>query len=99
MAFIKREWTPDEAENWTKEDIITIIISPLAYFTLAVGVALSFLLLPIGFVWLAISIVLIIVMHWIIDPKLKVVSEEFEKKEQQYLEELNRKVRWEATDE
>ncbi len=99
MALIKRNWTPEEAEHWTKEDIYTIIISPLAYFTLVVGVALSMLLMPIGFVWLAISIVLIILMHWIIDPKLKVVSEEFEKKEHQYLEELNRKVRWEDKDE
>jgi len=99
MAFIKRDWTPAEAEHWTREDIIAIILSPLAYFTLAVGVALSLLLLPIGFIWLAVSIVLIIVMHWIIDPKLKVVSEEFEQKEHDYLDELNRKVRWEDEDE
>ena len=99
MAMIRRDWTPSDAEHWTKEDVYTIIISPLAYFSLAVGVALSMLLLPIGFIWLAASIILIVVMHWIIDPKLKVVSEEFEQNEKEYLEELNRKVRWEAKDE
>lgn len=95
MAFIRRDWTPQEADNWTKEDWLAIIISPLAYVCLTIGTALSILLMPAGFIWLGIGVVLIVLMHWIIDPKLKVVSEEFENKQHEYLEELNRKVRWE----
>ena len=41
MKFIKRSWTPVEADEWTKEDWITIIISPIAYILMMVGVALS----------------------------------------------------------
>ncbi len=32
MAFIRRNWTAIEADEWTKEDWITIILSPLIYF-------------------------------------------------------------------
>ena len=95
MGLIKRKWTPTEADEWRKEDWFTIIISPLAYFFLTLGVGLSFLLLTEGFILLAIGIVLTIVMHWIIDPKLKVISGEYEKKQHEYLEELERNVRWE----
>ena len=95
MVLIKRNWTPSEADEWKKEDWMAIIISPAAYFFLAIGVGLSFLLLPVGFILLAIGIVLTIILHWIIDPKLKVISNEYEKKQHEYLEELERNVRWE----
>ena len=95
MFKIRRSWTPHEAEEWTKEDWITVVISPLAYILLSIGVGLSFLLLPLGFIILGIGIVLTIVMHWIIDPKLKVISDQYEQKQHRYLEELESKVRWE----
>ena len=95
MGLIKRNWTPAEADDWRKEDWITIIISPIAYTCLTIGVGLSFLLLTIGFVILGIGIVLTIIMHWIIDPKLKVISNSYEKRQHEYLEELERNVRWE----
>lgn len=96
MSLIKRKWTPAEAEHWTKEDWITAVISALAYIMLTVGTGLSLLLLPVGFICFAIGIVLTIVMHWIIDPKLKVISSEYEKKQHDYLEELEKNVRWEG---
>ncbi|MBN1301961.1 MAG: hypothetical protein JW995_12165 [Melioribacteraceae bacterium] len=95
MKLIRRHWTPGSADEWTKEDWITIIISPLCYILLSIGVGLSFLLLPVGFITLTAGIVLIILMHWIIDPKLKSISHDYEEKQQQYLEELENKVRWE----
>lgn len=94
MAWIRREWTPADADEWTKEDWYTIIISPLAYILLMVGVALSLLLLPAGFVVLGLGILVTLLMHWIIDPKLKVVSGEYEKKQREYLEALERAARW-----
>jgi hypothetical protein len=95
MAFIQRKWTPVSADNWTKEDWYAIILSPLAYVGLAVGVALSLLLLKAGFIVLGVTIGIIIFMHWIIDPKLKTISEEFEKKQKNYLEQLEKIERWE----
>ncbi len=98
MVLIRRKWTPAAADEWAREDWITIVLSPLAYIGLAVGVALSCLLLTTGFVVLGISVVLIVLMHWVIDPKLKTISEEYEKKQKSYLEQLERSVRWEETE-
>ncbi len=95
MSLIRRTWTPTAADEWTKEDWYAIVISPLAYIGLAVGIALSLLLLPIGFIVLAVTIVLIILMHWIINPKLNTISEDYEKKQKQYLEQLEKIERWE----
>ncbi len=95
MPLIRRTWTAREADEWTKEDWITIIISPLCYIILTLGVIWSLLLQPIGFILLGVGSLLTFIMHWIIDPKLKSISEEYEKKQKEYLEELERLVRWE----
>jgi len=95
MSFIRREWSAAAADEWTKEDWITIVLSAAAYILLTVGVGLSFLLLPVGFITLGIGLILTFLMHWVIDPKLKKISSEYEKKQHKYLEELEKKVRWE----
>ena len=95
MALVRRHWTAAEADEWTREDWMAIVLSPLAYIGLAVGVAMSLLLLPIGFVVFAVTVVIIILMHWIIDPKLKAISKEYETRQKAYLERLERIVKWE----
>ena len=95
MAFIRREWTPREAEEWTKEDTITIILSPLVYVLLTLGTAFSLLLMTEGYLMLGAGIVLGLLMVYIINPKLKVVSTEYEKKQQEYLDDLEKHVKWE----
>lgn len=95
MALIRRKWTPAAADEWTKEDWFTIVLSPLAYIGLAVGVALSVLLLKVGFIVLGVAVLLTVLMHWVIDPKLRVISEDYEKKQKHYLEELEKIERWE----
>jgi len=95
MNFIKRSWSAAEADEWTKEDWLTIVISPVAYILIMIGVALSFLLLWPGFIILALGIIATVMMHWIIDPKLKAISDEYESKQKEYIMELERSVRWE----
>lgn len=95
MAFFRRTWTAKDADEWTKEDLITIIISPIIYFLLTLGVAMSALLIPVGFVMTAVGIILTLVMVYIINPKLSVISEDYEKKQKQYLDELEKKLKWE----
>jgi hypothetical protein len=97
MFKIRRTWTAQEADQWTKEDWITIVVSVLAYISLTIGVGLSLLLLWYGFIILILGILLTIFMHWVIDPKLKMVSAEYEKQQIGYLEELEKKVRWEES--
>jgi small-conductance mechanosensitive channel len=95
MSWIKRRWTAVEADRWTKEDYLTFIISPLVYVLLMIGTALSLLLRWYGFLLLGAGVVLLLVMLWIIDPKLKAISEDYEVKQKQYLEEIEKIARWE----
>jgi hypothetical protein len=96
MSEVQTKWTPEKADRWTKEDYITFILSPLIYFLLALGVAFSLLLLWYGWVLLGVSVILLIVMIKIIDPKLKAISEDYESKQKKYLEDLEKIARWEA---
>ncbi|MEJ5351182.1 MAG: hypothetical protein WHS65_06290 [Melioribacteraceae bacterium] len=95
MSFIRRTWTPWEADEWRKEDWFAVILSPICYILLMIGTVGSFLLNLWGFITLAAAIFLVWLMHWIIDPKLKVISSEYEKKQHEYLEQLERQARWE----
>jgi hypothetical protein len=95
MSGIRSKWTPEQADQWTKEDYITFFISPLIYVLIALGVAFSLLLQWYGFVLLGMSVVLLLVMIKIIDPKLKAISEEYETRQKKYLEDLEKIVRWE----
>jgi len=95
MSWIKKQWTPEEADNWTKEEYITFVLSPLIYVLIAIGVTFSLLLRWYGWVILGISVALLVIMLKIIDPKLKAVSEDYEEKQKQYLEELEKITRWE----
>ncbi len=95
MGWIKTKWTPSQADRWTKEDYLTFIISPLVYFLLILGVTLSLLLLWYGWVILGMSIVLLVIMIKIIDPKLKAISQDYESKQKKYLEEIEKISRWE----
>lgn len=95
MALFKRNWTAHEADEWTKEDWLAIVISPFSYIFITLGVAMSLFLLPMGFVFLGIGIVITALMFWVINPKLKAISAGYEKKQQEYLKDLERIQRWE----
>jgi uncharacterized membrane protein YagU involved in acid resistance len=97
MFKIRRNWTAQAADQWTKEDWITIVLSVLAYSFLMVGTGLSLLMLWYGYVTLVFGVIFTILMHWVIDPKLKMISSEYEKQQKDYLDELERQVRWEET--
>lgn len=97
--MIRRKWSANEADEWTKEDWIAIVLSPLCYVLVTIGAALSLLLQMSGYIMLAIGIVMTVLLHLVIDPKLKAISKEYETKQQGYLRELEAKVRWESVDE
>lgn len=95
MSFIRRNWTPREADEWTKEDTLTAIISPLTYALLMIGTALSLFLLPVGFITLGLGLILMFCLIYIINPKLDAISQAYEQKQKQYLLELEKKIKWE----
>lgn len=94
MPLIRRTWSAADADEWTREDWITILISPIVYALSMVGLAMACLFQWEGYVMLAVSVVLGVLMHWIIDPKLKAVSQEYEKKQKGYLDDLEANARW-----
>ena len=96
MSFIRREWTSADADDWHKEDWLAIILSVVSYIALVIGTALSFLTITVGFVILALGIVSAGIMMWIIDPKLRKISSEYEKKQKGYLRQLEDIQKWET---
>ena len=96
--MIRRRWRPEEADSWTREDVLAMVLSPLAYVGLMVGMALSLFLQPLGFVVLGAGIGLTVLLHWIIDPKLRALSEAYDRRQAEYLDRLEALVRWEETD-
>ena len=97
MAWLQRKWTPEQADEWTKEDFIASVLSTLAYITLMLGIALSLLALTIGYVILLLGVSLSLAMYYVIDPKLRTISSEYEKKQKAYLTELDKIQHWEET--
>lgn len=95
MPWIRRKWTPKDAEEWTKEDLFASILSVSSYITLTIGLALAIFNLWYGWVTLGAGIVITYLMFYVIDPKLKVISSEYEKKQKKYIDDLDRIIRWE----
>jgi hypothetical protein len=93
--LVKRTWTADEAEEWTREDWIVIVLSPMVMAFFMVGVASLLLLRPGGILLTAAALFGSGLIYWVIDPKLKAVSAEYEQRQARYLAELERGVRWE----
>jgi SSS family solute:Na+ symporter len=92
--FIRRSWTPEQAEDWTREDWIAIFLSPCVMGALMIGVTKLLLLQP-GGLWLVLGAVLGAgVIYWVIDPKLRAVSSEYEEQQARYVEQLEKRLRW-----
>lgn len=96
MSLLNRQWTPESADEWSKEDLIAVALSSLAYMLLMIGAALSFLLKTSGFIILVLGIILSLLMYWVIDPKLKTISSQYEKHQKDYLMKLEEIQKWEA---
>lgn len=96
---MKRHWTPAEADEWSKEDLVAAALGVLCFVAVAVGTPYAFLLQPVGFVLLALGVVSGVGMWWIINPKLEAISADYETKQKEYLERLEKIIRWEHLDE
>jgi Na+/proline symporter len=95
--LIRRTWTPEEADAWSREDWIAIVLSPLVYALVIMGVARLLLGQLDGAILTLVAVAGAFLLYWIIDPKLRAVSIEYEAKQARYLEELERSVRWDES--
>ncbi len=92
--LIRRTWTAQQASEWTREDWIVIVLSPLVLACILFGLTQLLLLRPFGIGLCIAAAAGAATIYWVIDPKLRAVSEEFETTQARYLEELERSVRW-----
>ncbi|HSW28081.1 MAG TPA: hypothetical protein VLH75_01190 [Longimicrobiales bacterium] len=94
--FIRRTWTPEEADAWSREDWMAIVLSPLVMALGMIGAANLFLGRVSGALQLGLAVALGWFMFWVIDPKLRAVSVEYEQRQARHLEALERKMRWQG---
>ena len=87
---------PFGAQDWTREDWIAIVLSPLVYGLLMFGLVNVLLLRGSGFTMLVLAAIGCAAIYWVIDPKLRAVSEEYEQRQSQYVTRLEQRMQWDA---
>ena len=95
MSLFTKRWTAQEADRWTRHDLLACVFGVLAFVLATVGVAGSLLLQTWGFIALALSVLFAWLTFKVIDPKLRALSSGFEKKQARYLDAVERYNRWE----
>jgi small-conductance mechanosensitive channel len=95
MDLFKKNWTEEEADRWTIHDLLASLLGVTAYFLITVGIIGAFLLQLWGFICVGVALILAWIMYRVIDPKLRVMSSAFHSKQEEYVERLERSVRWE----
>jgi Na+/proline symporter len=96
LKLFEKNWTPEDADEWTIHDVWAAGLSTACYLLVALGVAGTLLLKPWGYACLAGSAVAGWLMFRVIDPKLRALSLAFEGKQGGHLDRVNRKTRWEG---
>jgi small-conductance mechanosensitive channel len=95
MELLRKDWSPDQADEWTIHDLLASILSVVAYMLTAIGVAGALLLQAWGFVALVIGVASVVLMYRVIDPKLRAMSEAFAKRQDEFLKHVDKTTRWE----
>lgn len=95
MDLLRKHWTPSDADDWTVHDLLASFFSMGSYILVGIGTIGALLLRVWGFIALTIGIICSILMYLVIDPKLRAMSEAFAKRQQKYLEYINKTTRWE----
>ncbi len=95
MNLFKKDWTPEQADEWTIHDFLASLLSVASYILIGIGVAGALLLQTWGFITLILGVVCIVLMYLIIDPKLKAMSEAFAKRQAEFIEHVQKTTKWE----
>lgn len=83
------------AREWSADDLVACVLSALIYFNGLAATALVLINNATGWMLAAATVVELVLMFRIINPKLETVSGSFESRQKEYLEELDRIVEWE----
>ena len=98
MSFVRRKWTPEDADHWSREDWIAAAFSVASYLFIMLGATLSLLAQTGGYLLLGAGVLSALAMYYVIDPKLRAVSGDYEKKQKEYLRRLEELTRWKRAD-
>ena len=90
-----KKYTPEQAEKWGWEELLACIFAPASYIFVSLGLALLILLRPMGWVYLAIGLISTALMYFVIDPKLRAVSDEYERRQAEFLKHVESVSKWE----
>jgi hypothetical protein len=94
--FIRRRWTAEEAQTWSREDWIAIVLSPFVFAGILFGVTGMLLMRAAGF-WTALAAAAGgAIMYYAVDPKLRAVSTEYGTRQAGYLNEVERRSDWDG---
>lgn len=89
-----KKYTAESAEKWGWEELVACIMSPVSYVFVSLGLALAILLKPMGYVYLVIGIAATLIMYFVIDPKLRAISDEYERNQAEYLKHVEKVSKW-----
>ncbi len=95
MGLFQKDWTPAHADEWTVHDLLASTFAALSYILIAVGVGGALLLRPWGFIATIAGVVCMVLMYFIIDPKLKAMSKAFAERQDEFIEHVEKTTRWE----
>ena len=90
--LIRRQWTADEAQSWTREDWIAIVLSPLVFAGVMFGLTGLLLMQAAGIWTLAAALAAWAILYYAIDPKLRAVSSEYETRQAGYIADVERRA-------
>ena len=90
--LLRKSWTPQEAQSWSREDWVAIVLSPLVFAGVMFGLT-DLLLLRASGVWmLGAALAGWAVMYRAIDPKLRAVSAEYEASQAAFIRDVERRA-------
>ena len=79
---------------WSAVDYWACVLSAASFVLITAGIPMMLLNLWQGYLMVALSIISAVSMFRIVNPKLTLISEKYESRQKEYLEELNRIIKW-----
>jgi hypothetical protein len=73
---------------------VAIVLAPVVYGLVMLGVATALLGQASGITMLLGGVATGAVIYWVIDPKLRAISAEYEERQAEYLRDLERSMHW-----
>lgn len=95
VKFFGRDWTPEEADRWTRHDLVAAILGAFTFVAFTLGGAWAVFGDPRGWAWLAAAVGASLLLWAVIDRKLRAQSLAFQRREEAHKKAVDERNRWE----